>query len=652
VSRKPSETFNNLEASSYPPVDVPITMAPCETLTVRITVGQHPDTSFTAVLRNGRSDLYPANSYYCVGTCSYDIPSAVGGVVAGTVGPYGRPTKVSVHSNWGGPYTVKFSVTIEYTRRQDYNIGGDTLSTAPAISQLPTTIYASMYPTESASREQYFKLRLTPGASVSASGSVWNTTNSSTQFQVFLADATGYGFCTLFSNTVPSGTTVFTGNTCAYNGSAPADLYIKFKTLLQPLNDIQLTIMGQGVTSSILTLQGAIGAEPLGPPGGISLPAVAYIPLGATARFVLMTSGGAAVNATFDLSHQAIEYAKPLVASAIFTGHVAFRYTTHATNELVVQTVHRGSFTVTITPNDQSLAVQTLWVMVDNPLSLGASSGGVDARIFDVAHQLGIPPDFIKGHVRQESRFNATAYRYEPIGPSGDLFYFSRGRNYRRATAPYAQYRLQTVADSLDPPLSAGSMLSQADGAAVTFASPPLRFGCDITGAGGSAVTANDAPLASDLYFCSDQTQNWGRSAGIYEFQRRFSLLSDPFTAQTPLAASYGYLQMTYETAIREIKWAGDQSGAQNPSLLFDTNENVARNGGTLLLGSTKVARDYRKFDPSRADAPDMAFADRATLKNAFKDAWRNYNPGKAGYFDQVANFVEDYPPVKARQLF
>jgi hypothetical protein len=282
-------------------------MAPCETLTVRITVGQHPDTSFTAVLRNGRSDLYPANSYYCVGTCSYDIPSAVGGVVAGTVGPYGRPTKVSVHSNWGGPYTVKFSVTIEYTRRQDYNIGGDTLSTAPAISQLPTTIYASMYPTESASREQYFKLRLTPGASVSASGSVWNTTNSSTQFQVFLADATGYGFCTLFSNTVPSGTTVFTGNTCAYNGSAPADLYIKFKILLQPLNDIQLTIMGQGVTSSILTLQGAIGAEPLGPPGGISLPAVAYIPLGATARFVLMTSGGAAVNATFDLSHQAIE---------------------------------------------------------------------------------------------------------------------------------------------------------------------------------------------------------------------------------------------------------------------------------------------------------------------------------------------------------
>ena len=116
---------------------------------------------------------------------------------------------------------------------------------------------------------------------------------------------------------------------------------------------------------------------------------------------------------------------------------------------------------------------------------------------------------------------------------------------------------------------------------------------------------------------------------------------SDPFTAQTTLAASYGLLQMMYATAVTTMHWTGDANGARNPSLLFDTEENHARQLGSLGVGSAKVVKDFKTV----MAGSNVTVDNPAVLLSLFIDAWQQYNSGKRTYGTEVGTHVPQYNP-------
>ena len=115
------------------------------------------------------------------------------------------------------------------------------------------------------------------------------------------------------------------------------------------------------------------------------------------------------------------------------------------------------------------------------------------------------------------------------------------------------------------------------------------------------------------------------------------------FTAQTSLAASYGYMQIMYVTAIGTMGWSGVQSGAQNPSYLFDTPANLQIGGGSLELGNSYLRRLFRHEDP--ADAAKPAFDAQSDLEDVFVAVWGDYNGNKTTYPQSVLGKTRHYPP-------
>ncbi len=96
---------------------------------------------------------------------------------------------------------------------------------------------------------------------------------------------------------------------------------------------------------------------------------------------------------------------------------------------------------VVITPADTSITPVTVAVSVIAPTSLGTTQAGFDAHIIDLAHRFGIPPQYLKAQVQQESGFNRSAYRNEVL--SKDFEEVSGGAQLRTQN-PYSLYRLAT----------------------------------------------------------------------------------------------------------------------------------------------------------------------------------------------------------------
>jgi hypothetical protein len=320
---------------------------------------------------------------------------------------------------------------------------------------------------------------------------------------------------------------------------------------------------------------------------------------------------------------------------------VLLPYKAYADNAATFQAVHLGTVSIAIAPRDVSIPAGTLTVVVETPDRLGESHPDVDEAIVAAAHRSGIPPQFLKAHAAQEStsRFDRTAYRYEPIGPFvGDLLAVSRENDFRVAK-PYDGYRLATAADSLDAALDQGALMIDADRDVRSL----FFIGCKSDGTGGRAILPADTLVSAwEIVRCNDARlrMNWQRVAGRAGAARVKALQDDPFTAQTGLAASFGLLQMTYVTAIDEMKWAGDDDQKKNPSLLFDTDENLARHGGSLYVGAEKVCRDFTNVTGATViDTP-------ALLLEKFSAAWQRYNRRKRTYAAEIVLKIPLFPPV------
>jgi len=329
--------------------------------------------------------------------------------------------------------------------------------------------------------------------------------------------------------------------------------------------------------------------------------------------------------------------------------------------EATFQAVHKGSVRLRIIPADPSVESAVVNINIEDPASIGNSRAQFDPLITAFAHKRGIPPQFIKGQIERESGFNARSWRYEPIASDGDLGQVSRGRTPPlREVAPFSSYRLATAAD--DGALAQGHLLLQADIAPRGEGRFPLMIRDPITGQ-ARAIQLNDPnPTARELYEVNNVTQHWTRWARrdvLEDIRRNPEILE--FVAQTPIASSYGLLQILYPTAILEMQWPGVTAGGQNPAFLFDTAENQQAGGGSLELGTAYFVGVYVEVNSS-VDRTAPQFVDHSELRTSFIRGFNRYNhkyrnPDDARYSTDrygtaILGFSEAYLPVAAGPIF
>jgi hypothetical protein len=404
-------------------------------------------------------------------------------------------------------------------------------------------------------------------------------------------------------------------------------------------------------------------------------------------------------------------HVKPEVPDALFPNNVVIEYAADkAENFKHFQAVHLGTVTLTIKPKDYSTLPVKVFITVNRPESLGTTYNNWDDKIVTLAHQRGIPPQFIKGQMRQESDphdlFNPRAYRYEPLsGGVGDMYLYGprpTGRNWRKQS-PYEDYRLavnDAVPDrnSAPWPAPAPTPVPGASPAPSPTPTPPptpvLSQGTDIqeedieprsrflmckkglisegpaadTCAGAKQATVPMPASEGQFQFVSareiidlnddvqnwlnDDVQNWAAVAFRYNEETRNKLASDwgllNFTAQTPLAASYGLLQILYSTALHPMGWKGE-GGHVNPSLLFDTDSRIDAGTSSLPLGVGYLAS---RFLAKNRGVSQFQNVDEFTL--AFRRAFGAYNNTGADddYAKNVVAYAGTYPPVPTGSVF
>ncbi len=351
---------------------------------------------------------------------------------------------------------------------------------------------------------------------------------------------------------------------------------------------------------------------------------------------------------------------EPTDGPALFPNHVVIEFDRDGAGEIkFFQAVHLGEVTVSIEPTDTSISPVEVRVTVIEPARLGPAAG-VDARFIEFGHRRGVPPQILKGVSRRESgpNFNPQAYRYEPIaGGVGDLDAISAGQNLR-TQIPYSRYRLATAdglaqgTDILTEDISPRSIYRIRRAGQLRRIADTDEF-----------VTAREIFEENDSFLGvkdpSVPDQRWSataRRATLNAIRRDPDILD--FTAQTPLAASYGLMQMLYTTAIAPMGWTGlKPTGACrvdpddcNPSSLFDTSANVAAGGGSVALASDYLRRRFQQRNRAVSQT-DPRFGNPAQLEAAYRNMLQGYNQAPA-YPGEVLAFAALFPPVPATSIF
>ena len=328
--------------------------------------------------------------------------------------------------------------------------------------------------------------------------------------------------------------------------------------------------------------------------------------------------------------------------------------------------LHLGEARLRLLPLEQGFATPDLIVEVVPPAALGSRENSWDELLTKVAHERGIPPQYLKGQAEQESpngrEFVRAAWRYEPC--AGDAVTITGGRLFDRA--PYSLYKLD---DDI------GGTLPDRTLALRNVLSIPTAFDANgfpaerrrITGA-DRGVKASDIFKANDLWPQPDGTRGmgWFRvGCGVINSWLRRNVPRDQtptrkdvleaadavlnFTAQTHLAASYGLFQVMYSTAM-QVRWKTTDAETgevdQDPYLLLDTEENHRiPGGGSFAVGSAYDARNFGD------DLPRL-FTDRATYEERLRVMFQAYNPRKPDYGRDVMARSRSYVPSQPTLVF
>jgi hypothetical protein len=371
----------------------------------------------------------------------------------------------------------------------------------------------------------------------------------------------------------------------------------------------------------------------------------AHFPLGSTFFVQLLKKGTGSdpdtpLDATFAIESHNVAPAPE--ARALFAGRVAFAYDEGSTGTIkYFQAVHQGTATLKITPTDSTQKPLSLPISIDPPSALGSTRPQFDASLVRVAHEWGVPPQILKGQVRKESAFRESAYRYEPLSIDFELFSPNGGN--RRTTAPYSDYRLRT-----SDGLSQGTRLIADD-------IDPRNLYFIVRNNVRRNIQAGDELVSCrEIYEENNARHDWNTpssQARVNRIRRDPTLLD--FTAQTPVAASYGWFQVLYGTAISG-GWTGI-NGQRNPSYLFDTAANLANGGGSVRVAMVRLRAGFIRENGAQGSTP--AFATRQQFDAAWQRALNNYNHNFGAeatrpYGVTILGYARDYQPVPAGAIF
>src|SRR5579875_3901868 len=313
--------------------------------------------------------------------------------------------------------------------------------------------------------------------------------------------------------------------------------------------------------------------DPQGPQWSTS-PLTATVPLGADLQLKMESSPGGPVQVTTAVTNQQVG-TQSLDANALFPSSVLVPVSTATGNGTVnhFHAAHTGTATVSLTPpesNQGCADIVPVNVTVVPPQTLGPAVS-IDNMIVRYADQSGIPPQFLKAQMAQESSgtFNVSAYRYEPLnGWVGDYGVMSRHQDFR--ANQYSMYALQAIPDYQDPNgIPQGGSVDSQDLATQTNFSQCC----------GNSLTVRQI-------IANNPKQNYGTNNAPNYVNWYLCTINDDFTAQTSLAASYGLLQIMFETA-----YEGGFRG--NPTDLFDTQANLAAGKGSMLYAVAKIENDF-----------------------------------------------------------
>jgi hypothetical protein len=366
----------------------------------------------------------------------------------------------------------------------------------------------------------------------------------------------------------------------------------------------------------------------------------AQVPLGLELRLGLKR-GSTYLPAKYELSPATLNN---VAAKTLYPTSAVLEYNrdTHD-GQKTFRGVHLGTQRLTVTPDDTNIKPFNFTLGVIDPGSLGNSDVQYDPQIVTWGDRRGIPPQILKGLIKKETGgFDPNTYRYEPLNPSvGDI-----GLSVNAAVLddePYVHYRMAT-ADG-DPK---GDLQLPDDVLPRHDLLVPRGPNKSLIQLRPTDVCPNACVSVQELVLANDDWQNWTDHAD-FDITDPVDLARINFTAQTPLAASYGLMQTMYESAA-SLDWS-TTSGRRNPSLLFDTTANTADGGGSLAVGTLEFYWKYRYCRKGNF-ATDPDFADSDAYKTMIIEALNYYNHGpqtnttNAGYGDDAWAFGESYKPA------
>jgi hypothetical protein len=347
---------------------------------------------------------------------------------------------------------------------------------------------------------------------------------------------------------------------------------------------------------------------------------------------------------------------------------VLFAYddSTASVNTKDFQSVHYGSATINIKPAQTSIAAVTLTALVEKPQQLGASRPATgprsirnepqfDERIARHAHRTGIPPQYLKGQIDQESELgigimDPMTWRYELYTKDAKYLQITpcgvdpNGKSSLPVNCNlWPHYRL-TTGDQLCPgvPIVQGQPAPNCGFRSIGLDDLAPRgrqtaFPLQILRAGEPAarpIRPGDDPVWGYEIYYGSQNLGFPKPPGTptpVPGRRRAANPGPPipppynFIAQTPEASSYGLMQMLWLSAIdNPLQWKGVNS-RYNPALLFDTQWNEDNGGGSIKFGSQYDAFWYKRNNPSGTDKTPR-FASEQKFQEAIRNMWGGYN--------------------------
>jgi hypothetical protein len=329
------------------------------------------------------------------------------------------------------------------------------------------------------------------------------------------------------------------------------------------------------------------------------------------------------------------------------------------------QSVHYGSVQLDLVPADPSLDSVSVTINSIGPASLGPDSPTVYDQYFIGQGALqGIPPQYLKALAFHESglQHGDTLWRYAPNADRLSVLP-------NRTAAIYQDYRLATP--NADGALSAGTLLCPGS----------LGTNCAFSDANDLSAPAT-LPYRRNgnyAYIPGDRTDGYvtireicdgdGQNGTMWQHggdnnpqcppyttlstgpvsKPRISAPYDPWNsiANPDMASSYGVMQSTWFSVLSEGVFQG-ASGRFNPSLLFDTPENIARGTASVVTGPAEYRYKFNYFNkptrPAVYVSPAYFDDDHHTAISQYNSAARG-DDGSA-YADAIMATVPNFLPT------